>query len=147
MRVRNSCGSESTSSSTTFTNCSRFIVHLLTCSLRVAVVSIVGIFIFLAVAFVFLFVFFLILALVEGRHRQHDPKGLSRGIVDVFCSCSMVSLAPIANASRMSREHWEAANVMQILKAGVLYVALVFGAGFVLGTVRTQLECILASVL
>jgi len=26
---------------------------------------------------------------------------------------------------------------MQILKAGVLYVALVFGAGFVLGTVRT----------
>jgi len=38
-------------------------------------------------------------------------------------------------------------DVMQILKAGVLYVALVFGAGFVLGTVRTQLECILASVL
>jgi len=37
----------------------------------------------------------------------------------------------------MSREHWEAANVMQILKAGVLYFALVFGAGFVLGTVRT----------
>src|SRR5207247_10232920 len=60
MRVRNSCGSESSSSSTTFTNCSRFIVHLLKRSLRVAVVSIVGIFIFLAVAFVFLFVFFLI---------------------------------------------------------------------------------------
>jgi len=49
----------------------------------------------------------------------------------------MVRLAPIANASRMSREHWEAANVMQILKAGVLYFALVFGAGFALGTVRT----------
>ena len=60
MRVRNSCGSESSSSSTTFTNCCRFIIHLLTRSLRVAVVSIVGIFIFLAVAFVFLFVFFLI---------------------------------------------------------------------------------------
>src|SRR2546428_4664282 len=77
------------------------------------------------------------LALVEGRHRQHDPKGLSRGILDVFCSCSMVRLAPIANASRMSREHWEAANVMQILKAGGLYFALVFGAGVALRTVRT----------
>src|SRR5207253_7572405 len=30
IRRRNSCGSESSSSSTTFTNCSRFIVHLLT---------------------------------------------------------------------------------------------------------------------
>jgi hypothetical protein len=28
-------------------------------------------------------------------------------------------------------------TIMQILKAGVLYFALVFGAGFVLGTVRT----------
>jgi hypothetical protein len=28
-------------------------------------------------------------------------------------------------------------NVMPILKAGVLYFALVFGAGFVLGTIRT----------
>ena len=30
-------------------------------------------------------------ALVEGGHRQPtDQKGLSRGILDVFCSCSMV---------------------------------------------------------
>jgi hypothetical protein len=28
-------------------------------------------------------------------------------------------------------------NAMPILKAGVLYFALVFGAGFVLGTIRT----------
>lgn len=28
-------------------------------------------------------------------------------------------------------------NVMPILKAGVLYFALVFGAGFILGTIRT----------
>ena len=30
-----------------------------------------------------------------------------------------------------------AKRVMQVMKAGVLYFALVFGAGFVLGTVRT----------
>src|SRR5437870_3963827 len=77
--------------------------------------------------------------LLERGHHQlpNDQRFLGRGILDVFCSCSMVRLAPIANASRMSREHWEAANVMQILKAGVLYFALVFGAGFALGTVRT----------
>lgn len=37
----------------------------------------------------------------------------------------------------MRREQGEPANVMQISKAGVLYFALVFGAGFVLGTIRT----------
>jgi len=37
----------------------------------------------------------------------------------------------------MSREHWEAGHFMQIVKAGVLYFALVFGAGFALGTIRT----------
>jgi hypothetical protein len=31
----------------------------------------------------------------------------------------------------------ETVTVMQILKGGVLYFALVFGAGFVLGTIRT----------
>jgi hypothetical protein len=36
------------------------------------------------------------LALVEGGHRQlpTDQKGLSRGILDVFCSCPMVRLVP-----------------------------------------------------
>src|ERR1019366_11059 len=31
-------------------------------------------------------------AVVEGGHRQTDQKGLSRGILDVFCSCPMVRL-------------------------------------------------------
>ena len=38
----------------------------------------------------------------------------------------------------MSKERTERQqNVMSILKAGVLYFALVFGAGFVLGAIRT----------
>jgi len=37
------------------------------------------------------------LALVEGGHRQlpTDQKGLSRGILDVFCPCPMVRLASL----------------------------------------------------
>jgi uncharacterized membrane protein YqiK len=37
------------------------------------------------------------LALVEKGHGQlpTDQKGLSRGILDVFCSCPMVRLAPL----------------------------------------------------
>src|ERR1019366_8741980 len=31
-------------------------------------------------------------AVVERGHRQTDQKGLSRGILDVFCSCPMVRL-------------------------------------------------------
>jgi len=60
MRLRNSCGSESSASSTTLTKCSRSILHPLkqvsARSLRVAVVVFVVInVIFLAFAFVFLF--------------------------------------------------------------------------------------------
>src|SRR5712692_1382350 len=40
------------------------------------------------------------LALVEGGHRQlpTDQKGLSRGILDVFCSCSMVRLVRLGKS-------------------------------------------------
>lgn len=37
----------------------------------------------------------------------------------------------------LTQVYQEMPTVMQILKAGVLYFALVFGAGFVLGTIRT----------
>src|SRR5450631_4901484 len=41
------------------------------------------------------------LAPVEGGHRQlpTDQKGLSRGILDVCCSCPMVPLLPLGKRS------------------------------------------------
>src|SRR5713226_8821015 len=99
MRLRNSCGSESSASSTTLTKCSRFILsltelnkgtltpssrrrlrrnhrHLLCRRLRLPLRLLPR------------------LALLEGGHRQlpTDQKGLSRGILDVFCSCPMLRL-------------------------------------------------------
>src|SRR6202035_5719031 len=96
IRLRNSCGSKSNASSTTLTKCSRFILHpteiskgrltpsshrrpcrhhryLLCRRLRLPL---------------------RLPRLVEGRHRRlpTDPKGLSRGIPDVFCSYQMVVL-------------------------------------------------------
>src|SRR2546428_221806 len=74
-------------------------------------------------------------ALVERGHWQlpTDQKGLSRGILDVFCSCPMVRLVPLRQRSDDGRR----TGRQQMLRAGVLYFALVFGAGFVLGTIRT----------
>src|SRR5713226_6188527 len=45
------------------------------------------------------------LALVEGRHRQlpTDQKGLSRGILDVFCSYPMVVLVALGSVATMRR--------------------------------------------
>ena len=63
------------------------------------------------------------LALVEGGHRQPptDQKGLT-----------MVRLVAFGNRSDNGRRTERQQNVMAILKAGVLYFVLVFGAGFVL---------------
>jgi hypothetical protein len=104
MRVRNSCGSESSASSTALTKCSRFILyplkqikstltpssrrlrryhrHLLCPCLRLPLRLLPR------------------LALIEGEHRQlpTDQKGLSRSILYVFCSCPMVRLVPFTNA-------------------------------------------------
>jgi hypothetical protein len=69
-------------------------------SLRVAVVGrVVIIVIFFAVAF--LFVFFLVWLLSKDDcRRAPDQKGASRGIQDVFCSCSMVRLVPLVQTQR-----------------------------------------------
>ena len=49
----------------------------------------------------------------------------------------MVRLVPLGKRSDNGRRTERQQNVMPIVKAGVLYFALVFGAGFVLGTIRT----------
>jgi hypothetical protein len=49
----------------------------------------------------------------------------------------MVRLVPFGKPSDNGRRTERQQDVMPIVKAGVLYFALVFGAGFVLGTVRT----------
>src|SRR5437870_7149034 len=99
MRLRNSCGSESSTSSTTLTKCSRFILHplinkgtltpssrrrlrrnhrhLLCRCLRLP-----------------LFVFFPVWLFSKEDIGSYRP-GLSRGILDVFCSCSMVRPVPL----------------------------------------------------
>jgi len=46
-------------------------------------------------------------------------------------------VTPCANAVIIGRRTERQQNVMPIVKAAVFYFALVFGAGFVLGTVRT----------
>src|SRR5438128_9324515 len=101
MRLRNSCGSESSASSTALTKCSRFILspvinkgtltpssrrplcrHLLCRRLRLPL-------------------HLLRLALVEGRDRQlpSDQKRPSQCILDVFCSCPMVRLVLLGHAT------------------------------------------------
>jgi hypothetical protein len=111
MRLRNSCGSESREPSTTLTKCSlhpspseinkgtltpssrhracrhrhRLRHHLPCRRLRRPLLP--------------------RLALVERGHRQlpSDHKGLGRGILDIFCSCSMVRLAPLWQRSNNGR--------------------------------------------
>src|SRR5713101_1340041 len=78
MRLRISCGSESSASSTTLTKCSRFILHPLqqitARSLRIAVVVFaVIIVVFFAVAFVFLFLFFLVWLLSKQDVGSYRP--------------------------------------------------------------------------
>src|SRR5229473_5735257 len=101
MRLRNSCGSESSASSTTLTKCSRFILHPLNKGTlspsshrrfrrhrhflsrgRLPLHLLPR------------------LVLVEGGHRQRttDQNGRSRGILDGFCSYPMVRSDPLANA-------------------------------------------------
>src|SRR6266849_4163158 len=105
MRLRNSCGSESSASSTTLTKCSRFILHPLInkgtltpssrrrfrrhqrhhpCRRPRLPLRLLP-----------------RLALVEGGHRRlpTDQKGLSRHTLDVFCSCPMVRLVAFGNAA------------------------------------------------
>src|SRR5208337_4276292 len=75
MRLRNSCGSESSASSTALAKCSRFMVHPLkrmrARSLRVAVTVVIIIVIFFAVAFIFFFVLVWLLSKKDvGGYRQ-----------------------------------------------------------------------------
>jgi len=92
---------------------------------------------FFAVAFVvFLFVFFLV--------RFFAKADIANGQV-ITGVCVEIFLAYCAHAQWYASLHYaenawsisKGADLMQPVEAGVLYFALVFGAGFVLGTVRT----------
>src|SRR5205814_9317355 len=74
MRLRNSCGSESSTSSATLTNCSPFILHPLR-SLRVTVAFVFIVIFFFAVAF--LFVLFLVWLLPKESTASHLRRGLA----------------------------------------------------------------------
>jgi tRNA-binding protein len=65
------------------------------------------------------------LALVEGGHRQlpTDQEGLSRGILDVFCSCPMVRLVPLGKPRReelFERERGPRESVSNIVNSDKL---------------------------
>src|ERR1700736_6144538 len=108
MRLRNSCGSESSASSTTLTKCSRFILHPLTrIRARLTPSSLRRLLLcphhcHLPCRRLRLPLRLPRLALVEGGHRQlpSDRKGLRRGILGVFCPCPMVRLVLMESSSR-----------------------------------------------
>ena len=88
-------------------------------------------------AVVFLFLFFLV-----GLFSQKDigRQPIRRARVGAFWMYSAhaqwYASYAVCKRSDNGRRTQRQQNVMPILKAGVLYFALVFGAGFVLGTVR-----------
>jgi len=106
-------------------------------SLRVAVVFVGIIVIFFAVAIVFLFVFFLFWLLAKEDIGRQPIRRAQVGAFKMYSAHVQWYASLFCKRSDNGRRIPRQQNVMPILKAGVLYFAVVFGAGFVLGTIRT----------
>jgi len=99
-------------------------------------VAVVFVVIFFAVAFVFLFVF-LAWPLSKEDIGSYRPEGSESGHSGCILPMSNGTPRSLWQPSDNGRPTERQQNVMPILKTGVLYFELVFGAGFVLGTIRT----------
>ena len=108
-------------------------------SLRIALVSCVVIIVLLFVVVFFFFLFFLVW--FSSKVDFSGYRRLSKVRVGAFRMYSAHvqyrTLYPLQAQCRARCTDSDSENFMRILKAGGLYFLLVFGAGFVLGTIRT----------
>src|SRR5208282_1652450 len=112
MRLRNSCGRESSVSSTTLTKCSRFILHplkkTLARSFRIAVfvfVAIIIVIFFFAIALVFLFVLFLVWLLPHEDIGIYPRTGLAGIFAHAFVPVELLLKARLRIGSPPEGTH------------------------------------------